>query len=194
MKRIFLISISVLAVSLICTSCIGKAVYEHAQDSYSYEFDYAESDAGVKAEIPEEAEIPEVAEEMPEVLPEPVLIEADFEVSVNEDNSFNIITNLPVGTELSLKLQGRGYLAQGKAFVEEGITRSEPFTNRGNQLVGEYTLEVMMPIPNVQSDYVKHFIGERGEYLTGPYIKGALGTVIVSKEFEVTLPGKPIEN
>lgn len=121
-----------------------------------------------------------------ESLPDPVMINADFDVVTNPDGTFDIHTNLPSETELSLTLKGRGYIAQGKAIVYDGVGVSERFTNKGKQLFGDFTLEVLMPIPSVQTDYVKHFIGENGEYLTGPYLKGALGSVVVSKEFKVS--------
>ena len=146
-----------------------------------------------KEEIILEESTPETFEPSDEVLPEPVEINADFEVEAVSDGSFIITTNLPSETELSLTLNGRGYLAQGKAFVKDGIAISEPFTNKGKPLYGDYKLEVLMPIPNVQTDYVKHFIGENGEYLTGPNLKGALGTVVVSKEFKVSFPVDEID-
>ncbi len=121
-------------------------------------------------------------------LPDPVIINANFEVYANDNGSFTVSTNLPDETELSLKLKGRGYLAQGDAFVKGGIAVSDCFTNHGEPLLGDYTLEVSMPIATVQNDYVKHFIGNNGEFLTGPYIKAALGSVMVSKEFHVSFP------
>ena len=139
-----------------------------------------------KKEAPEESEEPEVSYEN---LAEPEMINADFAVTANADGSFLIETNLPGGTELMLTLKGRGYLAQDKVIVGDGVAVCERFTDKGKQLVGDFTLEVLMPIPSVQSDYVKHFIGERGEYLTGPNVKGALGSVVVSKEFEVSFDG-----
>lgn len=145
----------------------------------------------------QEAETEEVAEEIeviPEELPDPVEINADFEVITNADGTFVIETNLPDETELSLMLKGRGYLAQGKAFVEGGTAISERFTDGGDQLIGDFTLEVLMPIPNVQSDYVRHFIGKNGEYLTGPYVKGAMGSVVVSKTFKVSFNKKTETN
>lgn len=131
---------------------------------------------------------PEVEVVEPEVeLPDPVDIYADFEVTRNYDNSFFIETNLPDGTELSLSLSGRGYLGQDEVFVNDGCAVSACFSNQGRPLRGDYTLTVMMPIATVQSDYVKHFIGYDGEYLQGPYVKGALGSVIVEKEFKFAI-------
>ena len=121
-----------------------------------------------------------------EELPDPVEINADFEVTTNADGSFIIKTNLPDETELMLTLNGRGYIAQGEAVVEGGTAISERFTDKGEQLIGDYTLEVLMPVANAQTDYVKHFIGKNGEYLTGPYVKGAMGSVVVSKQFDVS--------
>ena len=133
-------------------------------------------------------------EEGLEDLPDPKDIYADFFVKVNPDNSFVIETNLPNETELSLTLKGKGYLAQGEAIVENGRAVSPVFTNRGVALEGDYTLEVLMPIPSVQSDYVKHFIGENGQYLKGEYIKPALTSIVVEKTFNVQLPGNVFVN
>ena len=139
------------------------------------------------------AEEPDLEEATENVLEDPVDIYADFSVKANPDNSFVIETNLPDETELSLSLKGRGYLAQGEAIVKDGRAISPVFTNRGASLEGTYTLEVLMPIPNVQSEYVKHYIGQNGEYLKGQYVKPALGSVIVEKTFSVQLPGKESE-
>ena len=137
----------------------------------------------------EEAEIvSEVVEAPDEPLPDPVMINADFDVTPNPEGTFRIETNLPTETELSLTLKGRGYLAQGKAVVQDGIAISEQFSDHGDPLFGDFTLEVMMPIPSVQSEYVQHFIGKRGQYLEGPYLEAALGSVVVSKEFKVSFP------
>ena len=151
---------------------------EHNSENYIEEIDsYVVED--VMEEEPVETEDP---------LPPPVDIEADFDVAVNSDNSFTIYTNLPDETELSLKLQGRGYLAQDSTVVKNGKAISSCFTDHGNAIRGEFTLQVTMPIVSVQSDYVKHFVGENGEYLQGPYVKPALMSVMVEKEFKVTLP------
>ena len=152
---------------------------EEMSESYVEEdFSYTYEEEPVEEE-PAETEAP---------LPPPVDIEADFDVSVNPNNSFTIYTNLPDETELMLKLQGRGYLAQDSTVVKDGKAISNCFTDHGNAIRGEFTLQVTMPIPSVQTDYVRHFIGEDGEYLQGPYIKPALTSVIVEKEFKVTLP------
>jgi hypothetical protein len=125
-----------------------------------------------------------------QILPEPEDIYADFWVKVNPDNSFLIETNLPDETELSLTLKGRGYIAQGEAIVKDGQAVSPVFTNHGNALDGNYELQVLMPIPNVQSDYVKHFIGNYGQYLKGEYVKPYIDSVVVQKKFDVTLSAK----
>ena len=173
MKKIINIFL-VMAMLSACVPSEDENLLEETKEIY-----YEEEALSVELESEENVQIYEN-------LPDPVMINADFEVTTNPEGTFLIKTNLPDETELSLKLSGRGYLAQGKAFVSEGEAISERFTNQGEQLVGDYSLEVLMPIPNVQTDYVKHFIGKNGEYLTGPYIKGALGTVVVSKEFKVS--------
>ena len=173
MKKIINIFL-VIAMLSACAPSENENSYEEPQEVL-----YEEESLVVEPEIEE-------VETTYEDLPDPVMINADFEVTTNPEGTFIIETNLPDETELSLKLSGRGYLAQGKAYVSGGKALSERFTNHGDQLVGDYTLEVLMPIPSVQSDYVKHFIGKNGEFLTGPYIEGALGSVVVSKEFKVS--------
>ena len=176
-----LLFITVLLCGLFLVSCAQESEDDSPVQTdldYEVQTDY-ETEDDYEAETEEE-------ETYTEELPDPVVIDADFEVEVIDNGSFIITTNLPDETELSLKLKGRAYLAQGKAVVEGGVAVSEHFTNKGNPLFGDYELEVLMPIPSVQSDYVKHFIGEDGEYLTGPYIKPALGSVVVSKTFDVS--------
>lgn len=174
MKRILTITILLCSLFLVSCSQVVKDDTTVAIDKISYE-----SQADYVAESEPEA--------LPvETLPDPVMINADFSVITNKEGSFRIATNLPDGTELMLTLKGRAYLAQGEAFVKDGVAVSERFTNKGNQLIGDYELEVLMPIPSVQSEYVKHFIGEDGEYLTGPYIQPALTSVVVSKKFDVS--------
>lgn len=181
MKRISVIALLLFGSLLMLSACI-----QLPNDNNDASGGVSENDYEYEYEIPEIEPVTPEPEISYEDLPAPVDINADFEVTTNPDGTFIISTNLPDETELSLTLQGRGYLAQGKAFVDGGVAVSERFTNRGDQLVGDYTLEVLMPIPDVQSDYVKHFIGKNGEYLTGPNLKGALGTVVVSKEFKVS--------
>ena len=178
MKKVLLPIFLVLSIVIIC-SC---SYNETDSSNYDLQEDYYEFEETVDESDDKSIELKTSYDD----LPDPEIISADFEVAVNPDGTFVIETNLPDQTELSLTLKGKGYLAQGKAFVEGGKGISERFTNRGKQLKGDYVLEVLMPIPSVQNEYVKHFIGDNGEYLTGPYIKGALGSVVVSKEFDVS--------
>lgn len=167
---------------ILCLAVVVAACGRTEDTDFSDSSDALYSDA-----IPEEPnETPE--EESYDHLADPEVINADFEVTTNPDGSFSIETNLPGETELMLTLKGRGYLAQSKATVSDGVATSECFTDNGNKLMGDYTLEVLMPIPNVQNEYVRHFIGENGQYLQGPYVKESMGSVVVKKDFNVSFP------
>ena len=195
MKKFLLIGL--LCVCVILSACAQSETDDASSETFEEKSEYTEKSeenseytetSEEKIEYTETAEDDNDKNEVSyESLPDPVMIEADFEVSTNPEGTFVITTNLPSETELSLTLKGKGYLAQGKAIVNDGVAISEKFTDKGKQLVGDFVLEVLMPIPSVQSDYVKHFIGERGEYLSGPYLKPALTSVVVSKEFNVSL-------
>ncbi len=177
---------------LMLTSCVSEKnddIYMESMETYyeygeAYEEEvYEETYYEEEVELLVEGEGFDVSDQS---LPDPVMINADFEATANPEGSFVIKTNLPDETELLLSLSGRGYLAQSKAKVKDGVAVSERFTNNGDQLIGDFTLEILMPIPEVQTDYVKHFIGNNGEYLTGPYVKGTLGSDIVEKEVKVS--------
>lgn len=163
-----------------------------ASNDIDYSYDEPDFESVIETQEDFEDEESLKASEL-DKLPEPVDIEVDINVEPNSDNSFFITTNLPDGTELMLALSGKGYLAQDKVYVGEGCATSSVFTNHGAALEGVYELEVMMPIATVQNDFVKHFIGDNGQYLKGPYVSSALGSVIVKKNFTVTLPGEALD-
>lgn len=91
-------------------------------------------------------------------------------------------TNLPDGTELLLTLSRKEsrFEAQTKVTVAKGAFRSEQFSQKGADLnPGNYTLEIIMPVSQVQSGEVRKVIGMDGEKLSGPLVKsGALGKVV----------------
>lgn len=180
MKKFLLITILICGLFLVsCSQGVedGQVVKTEDvdlayDDNYEFDDNYIEESSSAETSL--------------ENLPDPVMLSADFSVVNNGDGTFVIETNLPDETELMLTLTGRAYIGQSKAYVEGGVAVSERFTNKGKQLIGDYELEVLMPIPSVQTDYVKHFIGDDGEYLTGPYIKPSLGSIVVTKTFDVS--------
>lgn len=109
---------------------------------------------------------------------------SEFEVTVNavghkEGNGivFDIDTNLPDETVLMLTLSKGDYntddyfTAQTKATIEGGKATSDPFSNKGEALTGEYDLSVSMSLPSLQTDAVRAVIGEKGENMTGPLVE-----------------------
>lgn len=109
---------------------------------------------------------------------------SEFEVTVNavghkEGNGivFDIDTNLPDETVLMLTLSKGDYntddyfTAQTKVTIEGGKATSDPFSNKGEALTGEYDLSVSMSLPSLQTDAVRAVIGEKGENMTGPLVE-----------------------
>lgn len=185
----------VIAAMIVCFGVfLMSSCTETPVDSYNYDADISADEYVVNQHYEDETKEYSQEENVQEEAYIPVEIYADFDVVANPDGSFVIETNLPDETELGITLDGKGYLAQGKAYVKDGKAVTDRFTNNGEQLVGDYTLEVIMPIVSVQSDNVKKIIGNNGEYLTGPYVEEALGSVIVSKEFEVSFKSAFAEN
>jgi hypothetical protein len=82
-------------------------------------------------------------------------------------------TNLPNGTELLVEMarSATGYTGQTKVVVQNGIFRAGPFSQGGQGLnSGAYALEILMPIPTMQSDDVVKVIGKQGKNLNGPLV------------------------
>lgn len=83
-------------------------------------------------------------------------------------------TNLPDDTELMISVRRKesNYWAEDKVKVAGGKFRSQKFSQKGGDLnPGKYSVEVLMPLPGVQSDGVRSVIGEHGEDLIGPLVK-----------------------
>lgn len=83
---------------------------------------------------------------------------------------FIINTNLPDDTEMMLTLSNEEYNAQTVAKVENGSIYTEGFSNRGEQLHGNYVLSLEMSLPKQQSSSVIAKIGTNGEKMTGPLV------------------------
>lgn len=63
------------------------------------------------------------------------------------------------------------FTAQTKVTIEGGKAISDPFSNKGEALTGEYDLSVSMSLPSLQTDAVRAVIGEKGENMTGPLVE-----------------------
>jgi hypothetical protein len=69
-----------------------------------------------------------------------------------------------------------GFSAKSKVTLNNGSAVSEGFSDKGEPLSGNYTLDVTMSLPKLQSDKVTSVIGINGEFMTGPYVvKSSIG-------------------
>jgi len=83
-------------------------------------------------------------------------------------------TNLPDGVSLMITLtrSASKFMAQDKATVKDGAFRAGPFSQKGSGLnPGTYTLEVIMPLADLQPPYTWPIIGNQGASLRGPLSK-----------------------
>lgn len=141
---------------------------------------------------------PEIKEELPKLDIQPLSkgVVLNFKVETNGNRKPKIVgyTNLPDGTELMFSIEGKSvrYNAQDKATIQGGRFQSDTFSKNYNDLdAGQYTADVLMPIPEVQSPSVRAVIGEQGENLKGsPVKKGGLGvTVSLEQPFQLNADG-----
>lgn len=123
--------------------------------------------------------------------------EVILRISVEEDSKLRpkIIgeTNLPDNTELSVTVSGKStnFTGQDKASVQAGRFQAGPFGPSNGLNPGQYTVDVVMPIPPIQPDSVRAVIGQNGENLKGSLVtKGQLGvSVEVEQQFKITPTG-----
>lgn len=99
----------------------------------------------------------------------------DVEIDKNEGKpSFRFKTNLPDETDLMLSVKNENnYFAQAKVSINNGRAESDNFTNLGEPLIGNYTLEICTPFAIVMSESVREIIGENGENLTGDLVESS---------------------
>lgn len=101
-------------------------------------------------------------------------IDVYINVSTSIDDgkaSFSIDSNLPDDTKLMLTLSdGNQYRGQTNVTIKSGQCQSDLFSNKGEKLSGEYSLEISMPIASVQPDTVRKLIGNSGENLRGDLV------------------------
>lgn len=104
-------------------------------------------------------------------------------------------TNLPDGATLLVNLRRRegNFLAQDAVTVAGSAFRAGPFSARGAPLPpGTYEVSVSMSIARLQSASVQTVIGDKGQNLKGPYVKGSSTDSsgnYVSYEFPLIIPG-----
>jgi hypothetical protein len=98
-------------------------------------------------------------------------------------------TNLPDDTVLMISIDrtANSYNAQGKVKVKNKKFISSEFSDRGKDLApGIYSLDITMPISNVQDQSVRDIIGQDGENIKGKYVKKSMfgGNII---EYKTTI-------
>lgn len=126
---------------------------------------------------------------LPEVPPLEQGVVLDIEVLGLDKQKPNIggLTNLPNGTDLMVTVENRlGYSGQQTVKVKDRRFSAGPFSQNGDPLpIARYVVDVVMPIPSVQSEDVRTVIGEKGEKLQGDLVeKDDIGvTVKKIKEF-----------
>jgi hypothetical protein len=92
------------------------------------------------------------------------------------------ITNLPEQTKLLITVKGKNikYTGQEETSVYKGRFESSEFSLENKELpLGEYTVDVVMPLSHTQTEGVQQIIGKNGENLKGALVvKGSLGIVV----------------
>lgn len=105
------------------------------------------------------------------------LVEVAFDISMQGEAgrpSFTIKTNLPDETELLLTVNGdNGSKFQDKVIIKDGTAESVQFGSESNFVPDKFSLHVSMSLPSLQSDAVRATIGEKGEYISGQYVKNS---------------------
>ncbi|MGN7175630.1 hypothetical protein [Cytobacillus sp. SAFR-174] len=118
-------------------------------------------------------------------------MDAQMELSADRKATFSGTSNLPAGTELliSFSLTDDSYHAQTKTVIEEdGSFTTEQFSNRGTPLAyGNYLLEVISGVANIQPPEVKAILGENYGNVKGPLVKGETYGRILKLEKNFTI-------
>ncbi len=123
--------------------------------------------------------------------------EVILRISVEEDSKLRPKitgeTNLPDKTELLVTVSGKStnFTGQDKTSVQAGRFQAGPFGPPSGLQPGQYTVDVVMPIPPIQPDSVRAVIGQNGENLKASLVtKGQLGvSVEVEQAFKITPTG-----
>ena len=122
-------------------------------------------------------------------LSEPVYIKAN--VKSKEDAKVMVVgnTNLPDTTELIISISNDtvGFEDSCNSVVERGQFSSGLLGYDGGLKAGKYRVEIIMPIPSTQSDYVRRIIGASGEHLSGPLVSELAQEKLVEYSFPYTV-------
>lgn len=141
--------------------------------------------------IPGPSTLTEVA---PQPLKEDVLLQIESGAASGKPYVFTGSSNLPEGTKLvvSLRRAGPGGLVgQDKVDIgADGRFTSRALGPPGGLEPGDYTADVVVPIPSVHPPSVRAVIGEHGEYMKGALVENSRFGVSVRarKVFNVPAP------
>lgn len=82
-------------------------------------------------------------------------------------------TNMPDKTKfiVSINNDARQFYASDEVTVTKGAFRTTPLGPVSGTLPGQYEIEVMAPVPDVQPESVRAVIGKNGENLKGPLVQ-----------------------
>ena len=124
-------------------------------------------------------------------------VSIDIKAELTEQKHLKIFgeTNLPDMTELLISINGinTSYKGQDKVVVNDNKFDSSNFSSDGEEFrIGQYKIDVTMPVPSTQSQLVQDKIGEKGENLKGLLVKsGDFGiSVSTNKIIEIKSDGK----
>ena len=124
---------------------------------------------------------------------EEVILRISFEEDSKLRPKITGETNLPDNTELLVTVSGKStsFNGQDKTSVQSGRFQAGPFGSSNGLKPGQYTVDVVMPIPPIQPDSVRAVIGQNGENLRGSLVtKEQLGvSVKVEQAFKITPTG-----
>ena len=122
--------------------------------------------------------------------PEELYVEIEVKPIIHDNGfvSFEVVTNLPDNTNLTLILQrvGRGTDPQTTVTVQNGTATSAQMSDQQQPVVGKRTLVVSMSSPYLQERSVLRIIGTDGERLVGPLVETTeQGYNVVRAEFDI---------
>ena len=85
---------------------------------------------------------------------------------------FSVSSNIPDGTPLLFTLRGKGYCAQCKSVVDNGVLVSEWFSDHGDAIKnGCYTVELSSPIYSILPERIQRIFGEKNRNIYGSCVK-----------------------
>lgn len=122
------------------------------------------------------------------------LITPEFDVEVEattEGHYFTVRSNLPESTEILITLANdiEPNLGQSSGKIRNGSMKLGPFRQSDDiHAVGDYTLNVTVPIIRNQAESVKAILGENGENLRGELVAEAFGSRVIETDIAVHLP------